>query len=292
MTDSDLEKTAISSTLQDEKTQMASSPVGETTRLVAGIECPVCHTNNGPAETYCCDCGFLLSSQPTEIDGINQPRAAGKLVSRDGAREFSLRIGVNTVGRENADILLIDNTVSRRHATITVDESGAFVNDQGSTNGTIVDGARLEAGQARELIDGCEVVFGSAVLRYVAPELVIGHDVKNAENQAEEKAVEFEEPKPVIARLVAKDDSLRFELRKGSYSIGRRADSNDFVVPDPYCSGSHAELKCDEDGITIVDNGSTNGTFVNGVRLEPGEPKFVAAGDEITIGRVVFGIEV
>ena len=50
-----------------------------------------------------------------------------------------------TIGRrDDADILLGDDGVSRRHATIQVNGAEAIVRDLGSANGTYVDGARVQ----------------------------------------------------------------------------------------------------------------------------------------------------
>src|SRR5512138_3791201 len=45
--------------------------------------------------------------------------------------------------RDDADILLGDDGVSRRHATIRVDGDHALLRDEGSANGIYVDGARV-----------------------------------------------------------------------------------------------------------------------------------------------------
>ncbi len=40
--------------------------------------------------------------------------------------------------------------------------------------------------------------------------------------------------------------------------------------------------------VTVLDLGSTNGTFRNGIRLKPREKTFLEKGDEIRMGRVCF----
>ena len=139
VTDTDSEKTAIGVQMPDDTTQMVAEPAAEATQLAANVDCPVCHTANPPSETYCIDCGFLLTEQPLEVAEMPEVAAVGKLVTSDGAREFALKTGENTVGRENADILLVHNTVSRAHAQITVEEGHVYVEDLGSTNGTTLD---------------------------------------------------------------------------------------------------------------------------------------------------------
>jgi predicted component of type VI protein secretion system len=49
------------------------------------------------------------------------------------------------VGRENADLTVSDEEVSRRHLAVRPHEDGVELEDLGSTNGTFVDGARLSA---------------------------------------------------------------------------------------------------------------------------------------------------
>src|ERR687884_1689944 len=59
-------------------------------------------------------------------------------------------------------------------------------------------------------------------------------------------------------------------------TIGRPS-RNDICVSDPFASRLHAELRREGDNILLVDNGSANGTFLNGqrvsgtIRLEPGD---------------------
>ena len=54
-------------------------------------------------------------------------------------------IGELVVGRENADLTVHDEEVSRRHLAVRPHEDGVELEDLGSTNGTFVDGARLSA---------------------------------------------------------------------------------------------------------------------------------------------------
>lgn len=324
----DMDKTAIGVTIDppgeanaDQKTQMMSAPASNATQMAMNVECPVCRTANPPSETYCIDCGFLLSGAPVSVAEMPEATSMGKLITTDGTREFPLNAGRNTVGRENADVLLAHNTVSRKHATVTVEDGKAFAEDSGSTNGTYVDGKKLAPDEKAELKDGCDVVFGSFSLKYEAP-AALAESVPEVAEQSEtaaepstpsefdlatpleaaepgssteevlEEAVEVPEA-PVAApvgKLVAKDGSCTFDLHEGKSTIGRREGDNDIVIPDPYCSGRHADLTFDGRKFTITDIGSTNGTFVNGVKLDANAPHELATEDEITLGRAVFVI--
>jgi len=47
------------------------------------------------------------------------------------------------VGREGADLVILDEEMSRRHAVLRPVDAGVEVEDLGSTNGTLVDGRRI-----------------------------------------------------------------------------------------------------------------------------------------------------
>jgi len=63
---------------------------------------------------------------------------------------------------------------------------------------------------------------------------------------------------------------------------------NDIPIPDSSVSKSHAHIILHPEGIALVDHGSTNGTFVNGSRVEPKGQTPLAGGDILTIGRFSF----
>lgn len=66
-------------------------------------------------------------------------------------------------------------------------------------------------------------------------------------------------------------------------TIGRTPD-NQLAVNDIKASSHHAEIRPDGQGYSITDMGSTNGTFVNGQRLELHMPRQLNSGDTIRIG--------
>jgi predicted component of type VI protein secretion system len=69
------------------------------------------------------------------------------LIVRSGPRagERIELVGELVVGRENADVTVSDEEVSRRHLAVRPHEDGVELEDLESTNGTFVDGARLSA---------------------------------------------------------------------------------------------------------------------------------------------------
>lgn len=61
--------------------------------------------------------------------------------------------------KEQVDIFLSDPSVSRIHASLEKSGEDWYLRDRGSTNGTFLDGLRLEEGEKKKLLDGAEISF-------------------------------------------------------------------------------------------------------------------------------------
>ncbi len=72
-------------------------------------------------------------------------------------------------------------------------------------------------------------------------------------------------------KLIALSEPLRgqtFELSQPEYTVGRLENCN-ICIPDPTISSRHCTLAIGDDGTyTLTDHGSTNGTRVNGMRVQ------------------------
>jgi FHA domain len=72
------------------------------------------------------------------------------------------------------------------------------------------------------------------------------------------------------------------ELDSAPVTVGR-AEENDFVLDaDEFASVRHARIEPRRDGVWLKDLDSTNGTFLNGVKLT--RPQKLTPGDVIRIG--------
>ena len=71
-------------------------------------------------------------------------------------------------------------------------------------------------------------------------------------------------------------------------SIGRNV-NNTVYVEDDFVSATHAMLTFRGRSWFVEDQGSTNGTYVNGHRID--RPVALSFGDELTIGRVRMRLE-
>jgi pSer/pThr/pTyr-binding forkhead associated (FHA) protein len=99
-----------------------------------------------------------MAEFPSEIEGIGSEFV---LVVKRGPRAgmgWVLQEGTTTVGRHpESDIFLDDITVSRHHCRLVLDQEGLSVEDSGSTNGTYVNGMRVDRAA---LTAGDEVIVG------------------------------------------------------------------------------------------------------------------------------------
>ena len=89
-------------------------------------------------------------------------------------------------------------------------------------------------------------------------------------------------------KLTSTDGMHSFELRDGQSHVVGRAPTSDIPVIDPTISRRHAEVECRNGTVTVRDLGSSNGTFLNGSRVESAT---VNTGDTITFGKVGFKLE-
>lgn len=96
-----------------------------------------------------------------------------------------------------------------------------------------------------------------------------------------------EQEKP--GRLYGQERGNRIDLRTLPVTIGKAQSYADIILSDPSISRVHARIYRGESGaIEIRDLDSTNGTWINGVRLMPNEKKTVHRGDEVRFGNMDF----
>jgi pSer/pThr/pTyr-binding forkhead associated (FHA) protein len=86
-----------------------------------------------------------VQSQPTPpVQPLHSSRQA-RLITSDG-RQFAVAIGSTIIGRgEGAQVRLADVGISRQHARLDFDGTRVVLSDLGSTNGTTVNGNRINA---------------------------------------------------------------------------------------------------------------------------------------------------
>jgi Inner membrane component of T3SS, cytoplasmic domain len=96
------------------------------------------------------------------------PLAPGRYLEVQGVSEallVRLEREVTRIGRGlAADVRLDDNSVSRRHAMLVCDDSGARILDDRSSNGTLLNGERVDQAALRS---GDVLLLGRVALRFL-----------------------------------------------------------------------------------------------------------------------------
>jgi pSer/pThr/pTyr-binding forkhead associated (FHA) protein len=248
----------------------------DATQQAIVLTCPVCTTPNAPADSYCQDCGFLLSSAAA-VEALQDVSELPRLVEAGTGREFVLNPGNNLVGREGGEIYLAHPTVSRRHAHVILEDGRVTVEDLGSSNGSTVGGRPLRSGERAEARHGDTLKFGSVHLAVTLPGGATAAPAASAEMPGADRG-------PAVGRLVLPTGS-EIPLYLGSNSVGRRS-TNQIVIQDPFVSGAHGEIVCGDGGVVeVIDRGSSNGSFMNGSRLNADTPYPLTDGMEFTLGK-------
>ncbi|ODS63511.1 MULTISPECIES: FHA domain-containing protein [unclassified Arenimonas] len=212
-----------------------------------------------------------------------------KLVFPNGEHpQVLLSHGVNRIGRsaEGAVVLSVDG-VLERHCEIHVTGTGANlqVPDGGgevSVNGKpVADIMALRAGdtigigpvQARFMVvEAARAVPASAAAAAAADEEDTGAT-----------RVRMAVPKYLLRGVSGAVFGKVFPVQ-GPVVIGRAAEADIPVAADEI-SRRHALVKPTQDGVSVEDLGSSNGTYINGKRVQQG---FLKPGDELRLDAVRF----
>lgn len=126
----------------------------------------------------------------------------------------------------------------------------------------------------------------TAMLRESAPGRESPHAILHEDPEIVAGSVRIEalvDDRPVVLSLVRPGETT---VLFDGMRIGR-ADDNDVTIPDGRASRHHARIVADGEGFAIEDLQSSNGTFVDGVRVARAR---LHAGASIVIGETVLEI--
>jgi pSer/pThr/pTyr-binding forkhead associated (FHA) protein len=95
-------------------------------------------------------------------------------------------------------------------------------------------------------------------------------------------------------RLVVAQSSIlavgeEFDLDSTALTVGRGGQNDVSIEGDEFASARHVRVEPRRDGVWVSDVGSTNGTFVNGVRID--RPRKLVPGDVIRVGETELRFE-
>lgn len=247
------------------------------TQTIKPVQCPVCKSFNPAAVAFCVECGLVLDQVLPE-DAFGAPKVELPVFIDPSGRELILRPGSQVLGRQG-DLVIDDPRVSRRHCRVTLNGSEITAEDLGSTNGTKVDDQPVAQGTASPIAS--EISLGGLVLKLSRPGQANKTEMLTGGKTTSIAA-------PTTRTPVADWVALGFpdvELYEGTASFGRRS-SNQIVLSDPFVSGAHGELRLEGASAWIRDTGSTNGTWVNGEKIEPQVEVPLTPEDTVKLGEI------
>ncbi len=267
------------------KTVMGSAPSLNATVTIKPIQCPVCKTFNPIGLAFCKECG-LIFEKSLDGDAFGAPEVKLPVLVDTTGREYVVRPGTQVIGRQG-DIMIDDGRISRRHARVNSMDGQITVEELGSTNGTTVDGNGLTVGQPMPIVEGMEISLGGLTLKLSMPGSTNKTEMSMGGRTQSLSAA------PTVRKCFARlktSDSI-YDIPLGKSTFGRR-DSNDVIVSNAFVSGNHGEFLAENDQLTFTDIGSTNGSSINGTKLEIGQGHPVADGDVLRIGELELKFEI
>lgn len=168
-----------------------------------------------------------------------------------------------TLGRDESNVMVVDDaSVSDFHAEIAIEGERIYIVDLLSANGTFINGHRISNRSELQAWD---------VIRLGDIELEV-----NDPNKC----------RPDDWALRAESDLLasQFYVLQPKTVVGRSAEC-DLTIDSELLSRRHAEISIEKDHLRIVDLGSSNGTFLNGVRIDEAR---AGPGDELRFDKQTF----
>ena len=86
----------------------------------------------------------------------------------------------------------------------------------------------------------------------------------------------------VVVKSPALDEDDELMLDSAALLVGRGSGNDVNLARDEYASSNHARVEPRRDGVWVEDVGSTNGTYLNGIRLT--QAKRLTPGDILRVG--------
>jgi pSer/pThr/pTyr-binding forkhead associated (FHA) protein len=93
----------------------------------------------------------------------------------------------------------------------------------------------------------------------------------------------------VVTSSPVLEEGEEYSLDSSAVTIGRASQNSVPIDGDEFASARHARIEPRRDGVWVSDVGSTNGTFVNGVRID--RPRKLVSGDVVRTGETELRFE-
>ena len=226
-------------------------------------------------------------------------------------KDYNISEGTTIIGSSELAHIMIrrDATILPQHCTIRNVQGGYLLEACDPDYPFISEGKALASkmlvDRDKFIVGNTQVVFHDKLLKRGEVEMFLetaeearervhlaeeAHNAEKASAQAKIAAGKDKNYVPTKLRVVTgRYRGQVFNLpSEGNMNAGRK--SGEIVLPeDTRCSRNHCEFHRDITGLTVNDSGSTNGTWVNGKRINTGVT--LKVGDQVLVGTTTFVCE-
>lgn len=221
---------------------------------------------------------------------VRHPESAA---GQTGEVSYELDQGRIALGRgAGADVRLPHLSVSEAHAILEQQGSHYTLRDEGSSNGTRVNGVALVALRPRQLAEGDQIEIGEFTLTFSTGPLR-GQPVSPERTASLARRMlremlgnDHAASSPPFLRVSEGPDAgvlVNLAEPPSKLLVGRGEEAG-LTLDDPDVSRLHLEVVRDQDGATVRDLESKNGLEVNGKRMRE---RRLRHGDSIRLGATV-----
>ncbi len=193
-----------------------------------------------------------------------------------------------TLGRDDkCDVVLAQSAVSRNHARISRDGTLFFLEDLGSSFGTLLNGAKIKKNEKQLLRNGDTIAIAQfdVVFDRIADvtESNAGNTMFVSRNLVKDvmKGLGTSGERPFFRVMNGPREGQKIEVSDAQEYVFGRDDTADIVLNDDLVSRRHARVRRDWSGTHVEDLGSRNGIKVNKKRTKK---QTLKDRDELEIG--------
>ena len=181
-------------------------------------------------------------------------------------------------GSADADITLTDKGLSDIHAKLTVSKDECEVSIDNAARLISVNGKLVK--EKKEVREGDLMIAAQVHMKLIS-------SVEEVDEEDDNRTrIRMALPKFILRGVSGAYFGKTYPLR-GSTLIGRHSECHICVNADGI-SRKHVQIDAEPNGLTVRDLGSSNGTYVNGKKIEESELK---VGDELKIDNIRFLVQ-
>nr|MBA3531913.1 FHA domain-containing protein [Ardenticatenales bacterium] len=219
-----------------------------------------------------------IATEPEPVSPVRGEPTTLWVTFGEGSSSAPVRLGGTplVIGRmPECEIVLGDRLASRRHARIERRGDSAYVQDLSSANGTYLNDTRLEA-EPQVLQVGDVVRIGTTLL----------HLQEIAVAPAEPEATIMEK-EPTYSLHFSPESALPPVAVTTTRLVLGRDPACAVILKDAKVSRQHLQIQVQEGEVLIVDLGSSNGSYLNGNRMDAHRPYPLTPEDRLRLGDII-----